>query len=159
MPLSTEYTTGGVQARLSKHTKILPDGCHIWTGSKDRKGYGQLRIDKKLFYAHRIAWELVNGPIPDGMYACHICDNPACCNPSHIFIGTQSDNMRDASVKGRSAKGQEITCAKLTEDDVRDIRLAYSRGERQWSIAKRYGSNNHKIVSDIVTGKTWKHVV
>lgn len=75
--------------------------CWLWTASKTARGYGKLRVDGKQAYAHRVAYELTNGAIPDGLVICHHCDNPPCCNPAHLFMGTQGDNMRDRDAKGR----------------------------------------------------------
>ncbi|MFA6325045.1 MAG: HNH endonuclease [Candidatus Paceibacterota bacterium] len=75
--------------------------CWNWLGSKSSKGYGRFKIKGKLYSPHRISYELINGPIPKGMFICHKCDNPACVNPGHLFLGTQSDNMKDCFKKGR----------------------------------------------------------
>lgn len=73
------------------------EGCWEWTGSKSRKGYGQFNEGR----AHRVSWEMHNGPIPEGMFVCHHCDNPPCVRPDHLFIGDNAANMRDAFAKGR----------------------------------------------------------
>lgn len=80
-----------------------PDGCWWWTANSDARGYGFLSTTHGAApqRAHRAAWELANGPIPDGMDVCHHCDNPSCVRPSHLFLGTARDNLRDASAKGR----------------------------------------------------------
>lgn len=99
------------RARLGRATRTNDAGCQEWILSRDRLGYGRLKIslgDRQSFRftsAHRFAWELTNGPIPDGMNVLHACDNRACCNPAHLFLGTQKDNMIDMHAKGRGAKG------------------------------------------------------
>jgi hypothetical protein len=90
-----------LERRLKAGLVVDPDtGCHVWTGGRASKGYGQLRIG-----VHRLAWELANGPIPEGMQVLHRCDNPRCCNPDHLMLGTQAENMADMRRKGRGRNG------------------------------------------------------
>ncbi len=78
------------------------DGCWLWTKSLDSQGYGQIfSIPRRLHRAHRVSWLMHRGPIPDGLFVCHTCDVRNCVNPDHLWLGTNDDNMRDASVKGR----------------------------------------------------------
>jgi hypothetical protein len=88
------------QERLDEHTDNSGD-CWIWTGSRHRQGYGRIRVDDKLRLSHVVTYELIHGPIPLGMKVCHTCDNPPCRRPSHLFLGTQRDNIIDAVRKGR----------------------------------------------------------
>ncbi len=109
--------------------------------------------------AHRLMWELAVSPIPSGMQVLHRCDNPACCNPAHLFLGTYSDNMRDREAKGRhnAPIGSRHGRATLTEDQVREIRLLWSQGMTQKEIAQRLDTNTQRVYS-IVHRKTWRHV-
>ena len=80
-----------------------PDACWMWTGALAGRGYGKLRDVgvRRLLYAHRVSWEVTNGPVPDGFCVLHQCDNPACVNPSHLWVGTKKDNTQDMVRKGR----------------------------------------------------------
>jgi hypothetical protein len=104
--------------------------------------------------AHRVSYEIEFGSIPDGLFVCHHCDNPECVNPSHLFIGTQLDNRRDAVKKGRTARGSKSASAKLNEADVRFIRFWVSLGYLQREIAKCFNVGQTTI-SAIVTGQNW----
>lgn len=124
-------------------------------------------------YAHRVAYELANGPIPEGMQVCHKCDIPSCVNPSHLFLGTQLDNIRDMMKKGRGkflgasgernatrkhpeiVRGENNGRAKRTWKQIEDIRQSYKEGETQVSIAARYGVKQGYI-SSIILELAWK---
>jgi hypothetical protein len=103
-----------------------PDGCWVWTGSGNQAGYGQLRVGRKgpVISVHRWAYEHFVGPIPEGYWVCHHCDNPKCSNPKHLYAGTPQENMRDAVVRGRRPKKVKFggRVKKLTDDMVRAIR-------------------------------------
>lgn len=91
-------------------------GCWTWTAHRDRDGYGQMNLDStgKKVSAHRAAWQIANGPVPDGMFVCHSCDNPSCVRPSHLFLGLPVDNTRDMIAKGRRHR-QEVQPPSLCE--------------------------------------------
>lgn len=134
--------------------------CWEWQNYRNECGYGITSFLGKQWNAHRLAYILTFGDIPEGMYVCHACDNRACCNPSHLFLGTPLDNHRDMTKKCR----QVITVGedrshKITEQMVRDIRKEYSTGKvSQRSIGKKYGIS-HRHVSGIVNLTSWKHVI
>jgi hypothetical protein len=92
-----------INCRLERYKSPSESGCIEWSGTKMSNGYPVLRINGKTQLAHRLSYEEANGEIPDGLFACHKCDNRGCVNPGHIFIGTHEDNMRDMGMKKRSA--------------------------------------------------------
>lgn len=87
-----------------------PDDCWEWTAGCNRKGYGKFSLDGATRQSHRISWELANGQIPEGLCVLHRCDNPPCCNPAHLFLGTHADNHADRSLKGRHANQRKTHC-------------------------------------------------
>lgn len=108
-----------------------PDACWPWTGGLS-KGYGKLTVGKVALAAHRVAYALTRGPVPSDVSVLHRCDNKKCCNPAHLFLGTQADNMIDMLLKGRERNGHQPgrrPAAKLTAADVVDIRGAHEDGE------------------------------
>lgn len=132
-----------------------PDECWEWLASKTTDGRGRFGINYRLWLSHRVAWVLTYGPIPEGLLVCHHCDNPGCCNPYHLFLGTPADNLADAARKGRMSRGEDRNTAKLTEEEVREIRDLISEGNSQRNIAARYGVS-HRCVGDIQSGKSWR---
>jgi hypothetical protein len=140
-----------------------PNECWPWLACKNNWGYGVFVIDKKQYGAHRFSWMLANEQdIPTGMQVCHSCDNPACVNPAHLWLGTHSDNVADKVLKGRTTKGRPTTFgenhgrAKLDNQDVREIRELLSTGElSKRAIAAKYGVSD-TIVRKIANGTLWK---
>ena len=137
------------------------DSCWEWTGVISRSGYGQVRFafisnSRIPQSTHRIAWQLVNGPIPDGMDLCHTCDNRRCVRPDHLFLGTDLDNARDRDAKGRTARlaGARNARAKLTEQDVRSIRGSDSATK---ALARRF-SVSPRLIRKIRARELWRHV-
>jgi HNH endonuclease len=163
-------------------SKVLrTDGCWPWIAHVHKWGYGQFTYTHgRTRLAHRVAWELTYGPIPDGLFVCHRCDNPACCRPDHLFLGTAADNMADRDRKGRVAVGgrngrytqpertprgdqhgarlhPERFATRFTVDQIRDIRSAAAAGATNTDPARRYGIGQSSI-SRIVNRKSWRHV-
>jgi hypothetical protein len=135
----------------------IGDGCWEWTRTRSR-GYGHVRFDGKTWKAHRLAWEFANGSSAAGKAVCHRCDNPGCVRPSHLFLGTNADNLADMAAKGRSTRGEANNTTKLTEAQVRTIREQYAAGEvSQLELGRRHGVNQTAI-SGLIRRKTWAHV-
>lgn len=128
--------------------------CWEWRGPRDLYGYGVIGHGGKTLKAHRVSWELANGPIPEGQAVCHRCDNPPCWNPSHLFSGTQQDNLRDMNQKRRGNQGERNPQAKLTAERAAEIR-ALKGQEHPRAIASRYGVSA-TAVRDILAGRTWR---
>ena len=139
------------------------EGCWLWRGNLSDRAYGRFSVGGGRWrLAHRVMWELTNGPIPAGLFLCHRCDTPACVNPAHLFLGTHADNMADRGAKGRQLKGERHHKARLTAAQVAEIRARYGEGNpprRQKAgtgtvsvrdLAKEYGvhpSTVHRIVA------------
>lgn len=163
------------------------DACRCWTGFRHDKGYGIFGIGPRLMLTHRFAYGAAVAPIPSGLQVLHRCDNPPCCNPEHLFLGTNADNMADKMRKSRQAKGDRSGArmhpekvprgdahpfrrrpeivprgeahphARLTESQVIEIRASAANGETRRSLAERFGVARPTI-SGVLTRTTWAHV-
>jgi hypothetical protein len=129
-------------------------GCWLWCGSVSSDGYGTFHADGKQRGAHRVAYELHCGKIPVGMHVCHRCDVPSCVNPSHLFLGTNQDNMRDKMKKGRwrGQSGEAHWSSKLSESDVGAIRASHLSGAE----AARCFGVSRSLVSQIRLRQVWR---
>lgn len=137
-----------------------PQGCWPWLGSQFDKGYGQVsphyRVGIKSSRAHKVAWILTHGPIPEGLHVLHRCDNRLCVNPTHLFLGTHQDNMDDKVSKGRQAhnRGERAGGVKLSSYQVLEIR---SDPRTQKVIAQDYGIGQMSVCR-IKRKETWGHI-
>ena len=134
-----------------------PRGCWIWTGAKCPAGYGFIkRKDGAQLKAHRVSYEFTFGPIANGMFVCHRCDNPSCVRPSHLFMGSAQDNMTDMVAKGRAARncGERNGSAKLTRSQVEMIR---GRNDSHERLAARF-SVSATAIGLIKRRQRWAHL-
>lgn len=145
---------------LSRVKKGDPDECWPYQGYRSARGYGFVTEGAaKNTPAHRYMYRLVFGEVPDNKVVCHKCDNPPCCNPNHLWLGSNAENIQDMWRKGRGKqarplKGEAHMSAKLTEDDVREIRAS---SDPRPKLATRYGVS-WGAIDCIQKRKTWKHV-
>lgn len=125
--------------------------CWIWLGCKNHDGYGRFNLGGLIKNAHRCAWIIAHGQIATDLCVCHHCDNRACVNPAHLFLGTHADNMRDMGNKGRTHK------SKLTPLQVKTIRELRTTGMTTIEIARQFAVTN-SLVSMIVNRRIWRDI-
>jgi len=140
-----------------KYVMVAESGCWIWVASTFRTGYGQFNPrNGRIVTAHRFAYELYNGPIPEGLFVCHRCDVRTCVNPDHLFLGTCADNLADMRAKGRARSapkdGEKNPAAKLTATDAREIFLSNAPDR---VLAEKYGITRQAIWK-IKHRKSWR---
>lgn len=145
------------------HDKYLRRGvseCWEWIASKNPKGYGRLNVFGDVRLAHRLSYEIFNGDSTSGSLVCHLCDNPSCVNPRHLYLGTPQDNSSEMVSKGRHVpvQGEGHFSAKLTEQDVITVRSLYESQEfTRAEISRMYGVD-FKTIDSICKRKAWTHV-
>jgi len=137
------------------------DECWEWQGATNASGYGEIQRGARSAgktSTHRLAHEIFIGPVPPDHKVCHRCDNPPCCNPAHLFTGTQATNMQDAVSKGRTAIGVEHGLARLNDQKVAEIRAKYRPYVHSMRLlGEEYGVAEGTIKA-VISGKTWRHV-
>ena len=138
------------QIIMERSRQNLLTGCMEWTGTVNRKGYGSIRCDRKMKKVYRVVWEAVFGPVPDGLHVLHHCDNPACVETKHLFLGTNKENIKDKCDKDRSGK-------KLCIDDAKKIKEMLSSKMSVYSIARMFDVHPCSITR-IRDGKRWAYV-
>lgn len=134
--------------------------CWEWVGYTSESGYAKITINANgdKMAAHRFAYEMANGPIPEGMVVCHSCDNPTCVRHDHLFLGTAADNTFDKVKKGRQSKGEHQPHSKLTDEKVLEMRKEYAAGGISYAeLGKKYGVSKQCALR-AVKGIGWKHI-
>ena len=160
------------KARFLEKVTISQSGCWEWMASRSKAGYGHFKLYGVNHIAHRVSYEIFSGEIPEGLYVCHHCDNPPCVNPDHLFLGTHTENLHDASRKGRIATGEKHGAythpesrvhlsgekngrAKLTKEQISQIREFRNQGLGLKFLAKVFGVSSAQI-GNIVSGRRWR---
>lgn len=157
------FDLADVQERFERRVlKKGPDDCWLWLGGT-AGGYGYFNTGKKLARAHRFAYELWVGPIPEGKFILHSCDVRRCCNPAHLRPGTAKENTADARKRGRlldppNPSGEDHPNSVLSERQVYEIRSLYDQGWQKVDIAAAHGLSSGAAVNPIGERKTWKHL-
>jgi len=143
---------------LSKIEKDKETGCWNWLGAKNKQRYGTKTFAGKGIKVHRLFYESFIGEIPQGKNVCHKCDNPSCCNPGHLFLGTQSENMQDMIKKKRSnfLVGEKCKRSIFKNEDILEIRRLYP-SITQVGLSKQFNCSEGAIAA-IVHRRTWKHI-
>lgn len=141
--------------------------CWTWTGYIQTNGYAKFHLDGRPRWAHRVAWLLTHGPVPEGLLVCHHCDNPRCVRPDHLFLGTVQDNALDMVHKGRCGswegaphleRGEARYNVRLNPERVREIRRRHAAGATLADLARAFQVNSGTIYN-VVTRRRWKHVL
>ncbi len=171
----TDGLTDKIVARFESY-RDTSGNCWLWTGGLFSNGYGQFRVGRYKVKAHRLAWVIMNGPIPDGKIVCHTCDVPRCVNPAHLWLGTDKQNIQDRDRKGRtgdggskvkkatgSVRGERNAAAKITPLIVRTIRKYRRMGHSYQAIIDgvefSFGIKlSMSQIGNIVHGRCWSHV-
>lgn len=155
--------TGSVEKRFYKKV-IKTDRCWLWTGASDKHGYGSIGLGSRsdgsrgTELAHRVAWCLRFGEIPEGLCVLHRCDNPSCVRPDHLFLGTQLENIADMVSKKRHNLGQKNGRSRLTDVTVRAIKhLLITEDKSHGEIANMFGVCR-SLITMIANQKRWRHV-
>lgn len=146
---------GTLQERFDKYIGLKQqNGCILWNGFLDNKGYACLGNIK----AYRLSYELFRGAFNKSLFVCHKCDNPQCINPNHLFLGTHQENMDDMKIKGRGHLGEKHGMAKLTNEEVLEMRKMFECGNISMRKLGRLFGVAYATARNIIKRKYWKHI-
>lgn len=145
-----------MKREIERKVKINSDQCWEWQGAKHKQGYGNIIFKKKCWLSHRLAWTIYKGEIKDNLKVCHKCDKPLCCNPNHLFLGTQLENVQDGFAKGRMKKNIPATRRiKLNYSQVTEIKKLHDGGMTRKELEKKYDVSQ-TCIAKIINGVSWK---
>jgi hypothetical protein len=155
--MASEFLT--LFERFERYVELdFGNNCWLWLGtSRAYNGYGQTTWKNKCYRVHKLSYTIFKGPVPEGIDVLHRCDNPPCVRPSHLFLGTHLDNMKDCVKKDRHRYGEAHGNSKLTEEQVRRIRSLSSEGMSQRAISRMMHFSRRQI-GLIIKRLAWKHV-
>lgn len=156
-PLYTKRIIGDDKSRFFEKVKKT-DNCWEWIPPKNQDGYGNFRVNKKNYRAHRYSYLLHYGVFDLSLKVCHRCDNPGCVNPSHLFLGTVQDNSTDMVMKNRQAVGENASRVTLTEEKVRDIVNKFNAGVMDVNVASKKYNITTSHVYRLVKKQQWRHL-
>lgn len=149
------------ERRGKPNTAVSKNGCIEILRKGQHSGHVRIRVGRKKYQAHRLAWIAERGPIPEGMAVCHKCDNPPCVNPDHLFLGTQTENIADMDRKGRRGiwrpTGEKHGMAVLIESDVKAILERLKSGLSQSKVGREF-SVSRGCIQAIANGRSWTHI-
>jgi len=134
-------------------------GCWDWIGNRHKSGYGKIWVDGETWLTHRVSWIMFNGEIPDGLCVLHRCDNKSCCNPDHLYLGTNMENSKDMCSKDRQATGEKNGASKLNEEEVILIRELYNTGKLSQRALSSMFHISKGTIYYIVNDMQWKHLL
>ena len=144
---------------IASRCQTNDSGCMIWSGAKNSSGYGRISAFGKVMTTHRVSYLLHKGEIPESVCVCHTCDNRLCVNPDHLWLGSQSENLKDAVKKGRmyrpDTRGFRNGNTKLTTKDVSQIRILVAAGDLKYIVAKKFNVSP-STVTNLINFNTWK---
>lgn len=131
--------------------------CWNWKAARVHDGYGRFGLQYRIVRAHRVSYQIAYGNFDERLCVLHKCDNPACVNPNHLFLGTNQDNMNDQKSKSRNPFGERNPRHKLTESQVIEIRKLYTKGLTQSEIGRMFNISQNQV-SEIILRNHWKNV-
>lgn len=145
------------RAKVLRNIAIAPEGCWEWQRYRSPNGYGRIKHDGVMEYAHRYSFIAHGGEIPDGLYVLHSCDNRRCVNPDHLHAGTHAENLREMVERHRQCSGERNGRSKITDQDAAAILDCLSRREPKNDVARRFGISRWSV-DFLAKGKTWRHI-